>query len=341
MILGLTYLGGAIACGYALYRNNFLNRKDNRVETKEDKYKKYFGYKLDHFFQDKKIMNYYEKTPSYKIKLTQFGLKAIIDIAGICSPKKIEENLDYIQALFRAENIKMTKENGLIILDIQIYENDMEITQPGGNDPLMLPLGFDEESKDIYVDMKRNCGLLINGVPGVGKSVLIKQLNEYVVRNGAKCYYIQLAKSDLKALGVEVADNTKDIIKLTESILELIQNGENKEVIYLFIDEFSFLTPFKGDELKADKEKIINNISMILRICRSENVRVILSTQKVISDFLPTSISSMIEAKMTFKCGDNTSSTMVIGDASATNLKFREFILNDSEGIRIGKTYSI
>lgn len=347
MILGLTYLGGAIACAYTLYKNNFLDKKENRafgkekIETKEAEYKRYFGYKLEDFFIEKKVMNYYEKKPSYEIELTQFGLKAIIDIAGICAPKKIEENLDYIQALFRAENIKITKENGLVILDIQVFENDVEITQPNGNDSLMLPIGFDNENKDIVVDMHRNAGLLINGVPGVGKSTLIKQLNEYAIRNGAKCYYIQLVKNDLKALGVEVADNTKDIIKLTEGILELIQNGENKEVVYVFIDEFSFLTPFKGDELKADKEKIINNISMILRICRSENVRVILSTQKVISDFLPTSISSMLEAKMTFKCGDNTSSTMVIGDASATNLKFREFILNDTEGLRIGKTYSI
>ena len=170
---------------------------------------------------------------------------------------------------------------------------------------------------------------------------MIKQLNEYVVRNGAKCYYIQLAKSDLKTLGVEVADNTKDIITLTENLLELIQGGENKEIIYIFIDEFSFLTPFKGDELKADKEKIINNISMILRICRSENVRVVLSTQKVISDFLPTSISSMLEAKLTFKCSDNSSSIAVIGTGEATKLKFREFILSDTGGLRKAKTYSI
>lgn len=341
MILGLAYLGGAIACVYTLYRNNFLDKKDNRAETKEDKYKKYFGYKLDHFFKDKKIMNYYEKTPDYEIELTQFGLKAVIDIAGICAPKKIEESIEYIQALFRAEDIKMSSKEGKVILDIQVLENDMEQNQPEGNDPLMLPVGFDEDGKDIYVDMHRNAGLLINGVPGVGKSVLIKQLNEYVVRNGAKCYYIQLAKSDLKTLGVEVADNTKDIITLTENLLELIQGGENKEIIYIFIDEFSFLTPFKGDELKADKEKIINNISMILRICRSENVRVVLSTQKVISDFLPTSISSMLEAKLTFKCSDNSSSIAVIGTGEATKLKFREFILSDTTGIREGKTYSI
>lgn len=338
MIMGFLYLGGAFLSGYALYR---INKPIEIIETKEEKFRKMYDEKLRFLFKEKKIMNYYERTPAYEIELTQFGLKAVIDIAGICAPKNIEENLDYIKALFRAENIKMIESDGKVILDIQILENDMEKTQPKGNDPLMLPLGFNEESKDIFVDMHRNAGLLINGVPGVGKSVLIKQLNEYVVRNGAKCYYIQLAKSDLKTLGVEVADNTKDIITLTENLLELIQGGENKEIIYIFIDEFSFLTPFKGDELKADKEKIINNISMILRICRSENVRVVLSTQKVISDFLPTSISSMLEAKLTFKCSDNSSSIAVIGTGEATKLKFREFILSDTTGIREGKTYSI
>ena len=338
MFTGFLYLGGAFLSGYTLYR---INKPIEIIETKEEKIRKMYAKKLRFLFKEKKIMNYYEKTPDYEIELTQFGLKAVIDIAGICAPKKIEESIEYIQALFRAEDIKMSSKEGKVILDIQVLENDMEQNQPEGNDPLMLPVGFDEEGKDIYVDMHRNAGLLINGVPGVGKSVLIQQLNEYVVRNGARCYYIQLAKSDLKSLGVEVADNTTDIIELTKSLLELINSGTNEEIIYVFIDEFSFLTPFKGDELKADKEKIINNISMILRICRSENVRVVLSTQKVISDFLPTSISSMLEAKMTFKCSDNASSIAVIGEGSATKLKFREFILNDTTGLRKGKTYSI
>ena len=337
MFTGFLYLGGAFLSGYTLYR---INKPIEIIETKEEKFRKMYAEKLRFLFKEKKIMNYYEKTPTYEIELTQFGLKAVIDIAGICAPKKIEESIEYIQALFRAEDIKMSYKEGKVILDIQVLENDMEQNQPEGNDPLMLPVGFDED-KDIYVDMHRNAGLLINGVPGVGKSVLIQQLNEYVVRNGARCYYIQLAKSDLKSLGVEVADNTTDIIELTKSLLELINSGTNEEIIYVFIDEFSFLTPFKGDELKADKEKIINNISMILRICRSENVRVVLSTQKVISDFLPTSISSMLEAKMTFKCSDNASSIAVIGEGSATKLKFREFILNDTTGLRKGKTYSI
>ena len=332
MILSLAYLGLATLTGYGLWKYN---------EPQERKFKKLFENNIKIYYMTKKVCTYFGAYPPYEIELTRLGTKITLDIAGICSPKDIERDLDYIQALFRAEDVRMSYADGKVILDIQVFEDDNEQSQPIGKDPLMLPVGFDEESKDIFVDMHRNAGLLINGVPGVGKSVLIKQLNEYVVRNGAKCYYIQLAKSDLKTLGVEVADNTKDIITLTENLLELIQGGENKEIIYIFIDEFSFLTPFKGDELKADKEKIINNISMILRICRSEKVRVVLSTQKVISDFLPTSISSMLEAKMTFKCSDNSSSIAVIGTGEATKLKFREFILSDTTGIREGKTYSI
>lgn len=332
MILSLAYLGLATLTGYGLWKYN---------EPQKRKFKKLFENNIKIYYMTKKVCTYFGAYPPYEIELTRLGTKITLDIAGICSPKDIERDLDYIQALFRAEDVRMSYADGKVILDIQVFEDDNEQSQPIGKDPLMLPVGFDEESKDIFVDMHRNAGLLINGVPGVGKSVLIKQLNEYVVRNGAKCYYIQLAKSDLKTLGVEVADNTKDIITLTENLLELIQGGENKEIIYIFIDEFSFLTPFKGDDLKADKEKIINNISMILRICRSENVRVVLSTQKVISDFLPTSISSMLEAKLTFKCSDNSSSIAVIGTGEATKLKFREFILSDTGGLRGGKTYSI
>ena len=332
MILSLAYLGLATLTGYGLWKYN---------EPQKRKFKKLFENNIKIYYMTKKVCTYFGAYPPYEIELTRLGTKITLDIAGICSPKDIERDLDYIQALFRAEDVRMSYADGKVILDIQVFEDDNEQSQPIGKDPLMLPVGFDEESKDIFVDMHRNAGLLINGVPGVGKSVLIKQLNEYVVRNGAKCYYIQLAKSDLKTLGVEVADNTKDIITLTENLLELIQGGENKEIIYIFIDEFSFLTPFKGDDLKADKEKIINNISMILRICRSENVRVVLSTQKVISDFLPTSISSMLEAKLTFKCSDNSSSIAVIGTGEATKLKFREFILSDTGGLREGKTYSI
>ena len=332
MILSLAYLGLATLTGYGLWKYN---------EPQKRKFKKLFENNIKIYYMTKKVCTYFGAYPPYEIELTRLGTKITLDIAGICSPKDIERDLDYIQALFRAEDVRMSYADGKVILDIQVFEDDNEQSQPIGKDPLMLPVGFDEESKDIFADMHRNAGLLINGVPGVGKSVLIKQLNEYVVRNGAKCYYIQLAKSDLKTLGVEVADNTKDIITLTENLLELIQGGENKEIIYIFIDEFSFLTPFKGDDLKADKEKIINNISMILRICRSENVRVVLSTQKVISDFLPTSISSMLEAKLTFKCSDNSSSIAVIGTGEATKLKFREFILSDTGGLRGGKTYSI
>lgn len=101
---------------------------------------------------------------SYEIELTRLGTKITLDIAGICSPKDIERDLDYIQALFRAEDVRMSYADGKVILDIQVFEDDNEQSQPIGKDPLMLPVGFDEESKDIFVDMHRNAGLLINGV---------------------------------------------------------------------------------------------------------------------------------------------------------------------------------
>ena len=221
MILGLAYLGVAALCGYGLWKYN---------EPQERKFKKLFENNIKIYYTTKKVCTYFGAYPRYEIELTRLGTKITLDIAGICSAKDIEKDLDYIQALFRAEDVSMSYEDGKVTLDIQIFKDNTEETQPTGEDPLMLPLGFNKDGKDIYVDMHRNAGLLINGVPGVGKSVLIKQLNEYVVRNGAKCYYIQLAKSDLKGLGVEVADNTKDIIKLTESLLELEIQDLIKEI---------------------------------------------------------------------------------------------------------------
>lgn len=276
-----------------------------------------------------------------KITPNNVGATITIDVPVGGTFTELETKKECFEKAFKGKAILTDIPNSNKV-ELNLITIDIDgITQPVGNDPLILPVGFNPFGEHLEIDMHRNAGLLINGVPGVGKSVLIKQLNDYVIRNGAKCYYIQLAKSDLKGLGVNVADNIEDILALTESLLELINSCSNKEVIYLFIDEFSFLTPFKGDKDKLKKEQIINNISLILRICRSEYVRVILSTQKVISDFLPTTISSILEAKLTFKCGDVTSSTMVIGDGSATKLRFREFIINDSEGLRQGKTYKL
>lgn len=332
----LVNLGFSLVTGIPLglyISNNLFNSKY--------KSKKYILKTLKEVFEEKSIKNGKEEYPITKdVEIYEWGFKVSIDIKKICAYEDFKKLNDYINTSFESVETQIKYNRGNVEVEVinKPIDNINFALIPGQVDK--IPVGYNFKGDFITVNLSNNVGLLINGVPGVGKSVLLKQILRYLnFNNIKKIYYGQVVKNDLVKEGVEVAITTEEILRLTEKLLEIINSGTNKDMTYLIIDEFSFLVPGKGDADKIIKEKILNNISLILRIGRSEKVRIILTTQKCHSEFLPTSISSLLETKITFKCSDIASSTNVIGTGDATKLNKREFILSDGE-IKIGRTFN-
>lgn len=332
--IGALTISTVIGIPLGLYINSNLNidyRKINRI--KKD---------FQELFRDKNLKSSKGKVPKIMdIKLYEYGFKANVNIKKVCSYNQLESLKDYISTVFSAKEIIITNRYNMIEIEVinnPILDLDFKLI-PLNQDK--IPVGFNYKGEYIITDLKHSSGLLINGVPGTGKSVLLRQILNTLKFNRVKHIYLaQLVKTDLAKEGLKVAITSEEILKVTQELLKFINSNSNKEMMYFIIDECSFLIPNKSDSDKIIKQEIINNISLILRICRSENIRIILTTQKCHSDFLPTSISSLLENKLTFRCADNASSVNVIGVGEAVSLNKREFILVDNNGRNRGKTYT-
>lgn len=332
--IGVLTFSTIIGIPLGLYIKSNLNisyRKINRI--KKD---------FEEIFRDKNLKSSKGKIPKIiDVNLYEYGFKVSVNIKKVCSYNALESLQDYIAASFSAKEIIIT--NRYTVMEIEVINNptldlDFKLV-PLNQDKIVV--GFNCKGEYIITDLKHSSGLLINGVPGTGKSVLLRQILNTLKFNGVKYIYLaQLVKTDLAKEGLKVAITSEEILKITKELLKIINSNSNKEMMYFIIDEFSFLIPSKNDSDKIIKQEIINNISLILRICRSENIRIILTTQKCHSDFLPTSISSLLENKLTFRCADNASSVNVIGVGEAVSLNKREFILVDNNGMNRGKTYT-
>lgn len=316
MFLTFSYLGAAVLCSYSIWKVN---------EPKSRKLKKLYKHNMETYLRTKKVCTYFEKYPKYEIELTDLGVKVTLDISGICSVKDIEKDLDYIQALFRAEKVNMSYIDGEVILNIQVLENLEFLDLPQIiMDPREILVGYDYENNPIKVSMKNCPHLMITGLSGQGKTGLLRGIIKSLKSDVILCNGF---KEDYEGVEVTHLLGEENILKLITSLLE----GKEvlKRPLYIILEELGMI---------QDK-KLIKAITELLMYGRHYNIYCIGIIQVSKSNDVP--FKTLFNSRLTFRQVDCSSYQVILGTVPKDErlLNKREFYLI-TDGLYKGKTYT-
>lgn len=224
----------------------------------------------------------------------------------------------------------------------------------------VLTLG-DSQLGPVTVDLRTNAHILLGGVTGSGKTVLLKVLLRQVIDKGARVYIADFKGGvDFKAWFRENCYMSYDMDATLETLAEFEKElNDRKTLLWRSncsnIDEYNDKSPaklrrwvFACDEIammldktgqtKEQKEKIDRVIAVLsLLACqgRSFGLHLILATQRPDANVMPAQVRSNVDYRV---CGraDSILSSIIIDSPSAAELIPKNskglFVLNDSSG---------
>lgn len=274
----------------------------------------------------------------------------VLDTKGI-GINHFNEKVDDVEAGFRkaVESINHGDNQGIVTITLTSKKLPDRITFQEILAETPLPansfyIGYSLEGPQVQ-DISELPHMLIAGATGGGKSVFFKQV---LVGLLSSCEHLQMYLLDLKG-GLEMADfvaapNVTVIKEMSKAVsilrrLEkemkdrfdyLEKNGykeinprrDKKERIIVAVDESSvlFTTLAKIDrdhDLAQEARKLLDSLS---KLSRAAGINIILATQKLDKQVLPTSVSENISGRMAFKANSLQGSLLVIGSKDAMDL---------------------
>lgn len=298
---------------YHFYNTN--ERKINRLIKKN----------LNHFFEDKKIINVEEETPSIdKIDIENWGVKVTIDISGICGVEEIEKHKDYLKQLFRVTDLFITNKKGLV--DIEMVSNPLEEQNYKyiPTKPTELLLGYDFKGQPILADMNVNPHLLITGLSGQGKTGLLRSLITNI--RDADVILCNCFEEDFRGFNVKRLYGEDAILEYCQKIME--QDYWHKRPLYLVVEELATIK----------EKKLVNLLKEMLCVCRHYNIFIIGTIQIATKEELK--FKSYFISRLSFKQLDSSSYQVVLGAGIDKDLQKREFYCL-TDGLYKGKTYTL
>lgn len=200
----------------------------------------------------------------------------------------------------------------------------------------------------IIYDFSKSVHLLVCGLTGSGKSVLIRCLAYQLLRNGAYCTFIDF-KGGIEfqvfkeKYGLDVMSETKEVDQyLNEMIAEhkarIIEfknqgcknldeynkkTGNNISRIYIIVDEIAEMMDKTG--ISKSERRIIESIegklNTIARLCRATGIHLILGTQRPDSNVINGQIKNNIQGRVCGVLRDDSVSIMILGTGAATELE--------------------
>lgn len=298
---------------YHFYNTN--KRKINRLIKKN----------LNHFFEDKKIINVEEETPNIEnIEIYNWGVQVTLDIAGICGFEEIEKHKDYLKQLFRVTDLFITNKKGLV--DIEIVSNPLEEQNYKyiPTKPTELLLGYDFKGQPILADMNVNPHLLITGLSGQGKTGLLRTLITNI--RDADVILCNCFEEDFRGFNVKRLYGEDAILEYCQKIME--QDYWHKKPLYIVVEELATI---------KDK-KLVNLLKEMLCVCRHYNIFIIGIIQIATKEELK--FKSYFISRLSFKQLDSSSYQVVLGAGIDKDLQKREFYCL-TDGLHKGRTYTL
>ena len=264
-----------------------------------------------------------EYPSNLEIKFINYGYELKFNIAGICSYKTIENNLDFIRNCFRAASLEVSNDKGLVNLRIfteDLEEQDYKFIELNNKE---LLLGYNYNGF-IKIDMDISPHLLVSGLPNMGKSKLVNILlkniknSDIMVLNGYR--------KDYK--GFECITD----IKRVQGYLESVLKGAIKiyKPLYIVLEELQTISNNKkiGDlckELLSVGRHIGAGVFVIgiIQIATKENCK----------------FKDLFGNRVSLKQIENSSYSVCLGVSIEEELSPREFYCYGSCGMVKGKTY--
>lgn len=225
----------------------------------------------------------------------------------------------------------------------------------------VLTLG-DSQLGPVTVDLRSNAHILLGGVTGSGKTVLLKVLLRQAIDKGAKVYIADFKGGvDFKAWFRENCYMSYDMDATLETLAEFEKELDRRKTLLRAsncanIDEYNAMFTetklrrwvFACDEIammldktgqtKEQKEKIDRAVAVLsLLACqgRSFGLHLILATQRPDANVMPAQVRSNVDYRV---CGraDSILSSIIIDSPAAAELIPKNakglFVLNDSSG---------
>lgn len=293
---------------------------------------------------------------------TDYGYKIKFYIPVGITTDTIQSNFLKLKQAFKLNSMHFIEHERLITL-YAIKEYDFKEFKPLKLEPHEIYLG-EFINKKIVVDMNKFPHCLIGGDSGTGKSRLLFTILTNLISNSNRIelYLLQVRKNDLIVFqncrqvktcsrtleqvleSLQLIDNElqrrEQLLDITKGYLNIADynklSGKTLRYIYVVIEEFSFLNISRADskEEKLLKAECLKLIKSVVNVGRSSGVFLITSLQKPTNDSIPSDIKAQLTTRISMLIKDKSTSIVVLGDDSATNLGDREFVCRTKETIK-------
>ncbi len=308
--------------------------------------------KFHHIFVKAALTNGVGDTPKliYSKRLDKYRIRYVFDANGI-GMSEFEAKQERIESHFRCniESIKHAKHNGqvAVIFTKQLFPSrvlyqDLAAQKSLPKESLYLGVTVEGIKTQKIAELPH---MLIAGTTGSGKSVFFKQALLGLLESSP---YLQMYLIDLKG-GLEMIDfvgapNVKVIKTMDQAVhlLSLIEREmknrfayleksnrkqitpeeDKKDRIVVAVDEASvlYMTRSKHDpdyQASLDARRLADSIS---KLSRAAAIHLLIATQKLDRQVIPTSVSENISGRMAFRANSLQGSMIVLGSKDACEL---------------------
>lgn len=208
-------------------------------------------------------------------------------------------------------------------------------------------VGVDEQGRDFWFDTDGHSGVIVAGLPGSGKTVLLRRLVQSFALNPANEVVVFDGKGtndfgDLASSNVAVFSGTPDtdetIVEELEGLGRLLQEragvsrGGGRVVVV--VDECQGYTPTRGltTEEKQARERSAKVLKDLVARGRSLGFLTVLATQKPDADTLPTVLRDNCGLRCSGRLRTSEGEKMVLGDSPGIvqSLNVGQMVFDDS-----------
>ncbi|MFD2702766.1 FtsK/SpoIIIE domain-containing protein [Paenibacillus shunpengii] len=278
-----------------------------------------------------------------KVINESWGVRLLVGLPVGLSSAKVIDHKDAIAEALRvpADSVEMRYANDGLIVDIVTQQMPTRLPYKAPDDPdsYRVLIGVNQRNEPRYYDFDGSYPhLLIGGISGGGKSVILRSILTTLVSGPAPDLYLCDLKGGVelgifrrlacvKGFGTTIEDVRRLAAELEAEMLRryaiLAENGAQswtgKKAI-LVIDELADFKSRAGDPDAKVKAEIKAIIARISAKGRAAGVLLVLATQRPSADVVDGMIKTNIAASICFRTRDTTQSRIILDSPAAADL---------------------
>ncbi len=250
----------------------------------------------------------------------------------LCSKTEPERYIDYENGLFKIkiQHSYIPKNNFFNFKNNHAYK---------GKSQILAAIGTDLHNKKMYKDLLCLPNLLISGIPGSGKSMLLHSIILSSLLNETKLFLIDTKRVEFSMYnGIKNIKNIsieqKDAESLIEMILDIANNRFKKLNVCCVRNIFEFNLKYKNDplspilliidewaDLYLQNKKIENSLIQIAQKGRAAGISVVLATQRPSVTVISGLIKSNFPGRIALKTTTATDSRLILDQSGAEKIQ--------------------